>query len=120
MDGVKTGCYSSVTDCMLAEKELKCFLEAFWEEWPDAVKDGPEDEKNQELEEYRLSSGGLIIQPIHKNKVSRSTGIALALLMLTVPLRLYLSVQIFRGRKYLVFSLLLVFGAMISFFGPQY
>ncbi|WP_296928390.1 hypothetical protein [Marvinbryantia sp.] len=105
---------------MLAEKELKCFLEAFWEEWPDAVKDGPEDEKNQELEEYRLSSGGLIIQPIHKNKVSRSTWIALALLMLTVPLILYLSVQIFRGRKYLVFSLLIVFVAMISFFGTQF
>ncbi len=74
------------------------------------------DDDEDEVEEYRLLDDGVIIQPLRKGKVDKRTWIALAIMLVTVPIMLYLSVRIFHGKKYLLFSLLVVFFAMVPFF----
>ena len=74
-------------------------------------------EASEELEEYTLPTDGLIIRQMKKDgKVSRRTWVALALMVLIVPVILYLSVRIFHGRRYMVSSLIVVVAAMLPFF----
>lgn len=101
---------------MLAGEDIEKFLDAFWDDQETGVLCEDTGEDEQELEEYCLPADGLIIRTIHKNKVNKRTWTALALLALTVPLLLYLSVRLFHGRRYLVCSLLVVLFAMIPFF----
>lgn len=100
---------------MLKEQELDRFLDEFL--------DGasPTEQENkatpEEMEEYTLPSDGLIIRQMRKDgKVDHRTWVALALMLLTVPLILYLSVRFFHGRKYMVCSLVVVVAAMLPFF----
>lgn len=99
---------------MLEGKALDSFLERFWEEEECSgnIAGGPEND----LEEYRLTDEGLIIEPIQKGKVNRRTWMALLVFLATVPLMLYLSVVIFHGKKFLAMSLLIVVLAMVPFF----
>ena len=101
---------------MLTGESLDRFMDRFWsDEASDRTvfAEVPE----EELEEYELKDDHLIIQPmVRKGKVSRRTWIALAIMVVTVPVMLYLSVAIFHGRKYLLMSLLVVIFAMVPFF----
>ncbi len=106
---------------MLAGESLDQFIDAYWE-W-DRAKEAhddrffhPDTERGEELEEYRLKEDGVIVEPIRRGKVSRRTWIALLIMLITVPLMLYLSVKLFHGKKYMRFSLLVVFFAMAPFF----
>ena len=103
---------------MLKETELDSFLDEFFDgvtpihSEENKMTDGTED-----LEEYTLPTDGLIIRQMKKEgKVSRRTWVALALMIVIVPVILYLSVKIFHGRKYMVSSLIVVVAAMLPFF----
>lgn len=106
---------------MLTSESLDQFIDAYWD-WDrtsgmDAERFLPTDmETEEELEEYQIKEDGVIVEPIRRGKVSRRTWIALLIMLVTVPLILYLSVKIFHGRKYIRFSLLVVFFAMAPFF----
>lgn len=109
---------------MLKGEALDDFMDRFWDSGDE--KDGrhgrdgtgsPQSPVPEaEYEEYAFKEDGLIIQPVHKGKVDRRTWTALALMLVTVPVMLYLSVAIFHGKKYMLFSLLVVFFAMVPFF----
>lgn len=58
----------------------------------------------------------MIVQPLHKGRVDRRTWVALALMLVTLPVLLYLSVKVYHGRKYLLCSMIIVIFAMFPFF----
>lgn len=101
---------------MLTEQQLDQFMEEFWEDrHTSQTEEDPQ--KDEELEEYRLPTDGIIIRQMAKEgRVSRRTWFALGVMVLIVPLLLYLSVRIFYGRKYLACSLIVVVAAMLPFF----
>ena len=102
---------------MLKEAELDQFLDEFLDGKPLPHNTPDKAEEEEMLEEYRLPTDGLIIHQMKRDgKVSRRTWIALALMLLIVPMILYLSVRIFHGRKYMVCSLIVVVAAMLPFF----
>ena len=102
---------------MLKEAELDQFLDEFLDGKPLSHNTPDKAEEEEMLEEYRLPTDGLIIHQMKRDgKVSRRTWIALALMLLIVPMILYLSVRIFHGRKYMVCSLIVVVAAMLPFF----
>ncbi len=101
---------------MQSSESLDRFIDTFWGDVPKEGHDADTVEEDYGLEEYALSSDGVIMQPIHKGKVSQRTWIALALMLVMVPLFLYLSVRLLHGKQYLLFSLLVVFLAMVPFF----
>lgn len=102
---------------MLKEAELDQFLDEFLDGKPLPQNTPDKAEEEEMLEEYRLPTDGLIIHQMKRDgKVSRRTWIALALMLLIVPMILYLSVRIFHGRKYMVCSLIVVVAAMLPFF----
>lgn len=103
---------------MLTGESLECFMNAFWaDEKKEQMLSVTFQEENDELlEEYTLPSEGVIIAPIQKKKVAKRTWAALLLLLIMVPVMLYLSVRVFGGKRYLLFSLLLVFLSMLPFF----
>lgn len=102
---------------MLKEAELDQFLDEFLDGKPLPQNTPDKAEEEEMLEEYRLPTDGLIIHQMKRDgKVSRRTWIALALMLLIVPMILYLSVRIFHGRKYMVCSLSVVVAAMLPFF----
>lgn len=105
---------------MLTGEHLDQFMDAFWgmqsSSQDRGISQALAEEPEEDLEEYRLLEDGLIVQPVHKGKVGRRTWIALAVMLVTVPLLLYLSVRYFHGRKYLLCSLLVVVFAMVPFF----
>lgn len=105
---------------MLTGEHLDQFMDAFWGGKDSAPqKEAPSgypEEKEEALEEYRLLEDGIITQPVHKGKVEKRTWLALAGLLVTLPVLLYFSVHYFHGRKYLLCSLLVVVFAMIPFF----
>ena len=105
---------------MLEGQELDAFLDDFLNreavEKPAKGKMAAKAEPG-EMEEYTLPADGLIIRQMERQgKVSRRTWIALALMVLIVPVILYLSVRIFHGKKYLICSLIVVAAAMLPFF----
>lgn len=100
---------------MHKDESVEEFLDDFWEDVPRDSRE-EEVEGSQELEEYSFMEDGAIIQPIKRGKVSRRTWIALALMSITVPVLLYLSVRFFHGRNYLMTSLLVVIFAIVPFF----
>lgn len=101
---------------MLTEQQLDQFMEEFWEDRHTSQTE--EDlQKDEEVEEYRLPTDGMIIRQMAKEgRVSRRTWFALGVMVLIVPLLLYLSARIFHGRKYLACSLIVVVAAMLPFF----
>ena len=103
---------------MLKEAELDRFLDEFFDgTMPVQSEEKNTDESTEDLEEYTLPTDGLIIRQMKRDgKVSRRTWIALALMVIIVPLILYLSVRIFHGRRYMVCSLIVVVAAMLPFF----
>ena len=103
---------------MLKEAELDRFLDEFFDgATPIQSEEKNTDESTEDLEEYTLPTDGLIIRQMKRDgKVSRRTWIALALMVIIVPLILYLSVRIFHGRRYMVCSLIVVVAAMLPFF----
>lgn len=103
---------------MLKGKSLDSFMDAFWEDKQEKqmLSTAVVKEVDVALEEYTLPLSGMIIAPVRKGKVSRRTWVALLLMLATVPVMLYLSVRIFHGKRYLLFSLLVVFFAMVPFF----
>lgn len=107
---------------MFTETELDQFIDRFWNRADSNDgrygRDGTGNcsVSETEYEEYEFREDGLIIQPIHKGRVEKRTWIALILFVLTVPLILYLSVRIYHGRKYLLFSLLVILFSMVPFF----
>ena len=107
---------------MFTETELDQFIDRFWNRADSNDgrygRDGTGNcsVSETEYEEYEFREDGLIIQPIHKGRVEKRTWIALILFALTVPLILYLSVRIYHGRKYLLFSLLVILFSMVPFF----
>lgn len=103
---------------MLKEAELDSFLDEFLDGARPAQSEAEQAGDNTEdLEEYTLPTDGLIIRQMKREgKVSRRTWVALALMVIIVPLILYLSVRIFHGRKYMVCSLIVVVAAMLPFF----
>ena len=103
---------------MLKEAELDRFLDEFFDgATPIQSEEKNTDESTEDLEEYTLPTDGLIIRQMKREgKVSRRTWIALALMVIIVPLILYLSVRIFHGRRYMVCSLIVVVAAMLPFF----
>lgn len=109
--------YRKKDDSYMAEKRKKSnLIQAEKQRKYDSDLDIDWDDDEAEVEEYRLLDDGVIIQPLRKGKVDKRTWIALAIMLLTVPIMLYLSVRIFHGKKYLLFSLLVVFFAMVPFF----
>ncbi|MDO5391397.1 MAG: ECF transporter S component [Eubacteriales bacterium] len=107
---------------MFTETELDQFIDRFWNRADSNNgrygRDGTGNcsVSETEYEEYEFREDGLIIQPIHKGRVEKRTWIALILFALTVPLILYLSVRVYHGRKYLLFSLLVILFSMVPFF----
>ena len=103
---------------MLKEAELDRFLDEFFDgTMPVQSEEKNTDESTEDLEEYTLPTDGLIIRQMKRDgKVSRRTWIALALMVIIVPVILYLSVRIFHGRRYMVCSLIVVVAAMLPFF----
>ncbi len=105
---------------MFTGKHLDKFMDAFWGSESTALQSGDfsrdSEEKEEDLEEYRLLEDGVIAQPIHKGKVNGRTWLALSVLLVTLPVLLYFSVHYFHGRKYLLCSLLVVVFAMVPFF----
>ena len=108
---------------MLKGEALDEFMDRFWDFGDNTSgrygRDGTgsfQNLKEEEYEEYRFKEDGLIIEPIQKGKVDKRTWIALAIMLVTVPVMLYLSVKIFHGKKYMLFSLLVVFFSMLPFF----
>lgn len=107
---------------MFTETELDQFIDRFWNRADSNNgrygRDGTGNcsVSETEYEEYEFREDGLIIQLIHKGRVEKRTWIALILFALTVPLILYLSVRVYHGRKYLLFSLLVILFSMVPFF----
>ena len=108
---------------MLKGEALDEFMDRFWDFGDNTSgrygRDGTgsfQNLKEEEYEEYRFKEDGLIIEPVHKGKVDKRTWIALAIMLVTIPVMLYLSVKIFHGKKYMLFSLLVVFFSMLPFF----
>lgn len=109
---------------MLTGESLDRFIDAYWDRSKTDVLGGADregtdpwgTEQEEELEAYRLMEEGVIVEPVSRGKVSRRTWIALAVMLVTVPLLLYLSIKIYHGKKYLRFSLMVVFLAMAPFF----
>lgn len=108
---------------MLKGETLDEFMDRFWDFGDNTNgrygRDGTgsfQNLKEEEYEEYRFKEDGLIIEPVKKGKVDKRTWIALAIMLVTVPVMLYLSVKIFHGKKYMLFSLLVVFFSMLPFF----
>lgn len=103
---------------MLTEQQLDQFLDEFLEDSPgEPITEEERKVSEEELEEYTLPSDGMIIRQMErKGKVSTRTWVALALMILVVPILLYLSVRIFHGKKYLMCSLIIVIAAMLPFF----
>lgn len=123
---------------MLKGESLDRFIDAFWgdgdgdasfgemENAPsaefgdnaprDAGQGRAQSAKESALEEFGPAQDGLLVRPVHKERVGRRTRAAGILMLLFVPLILYLSVKIFHGQKYLLVSLLVVFFAMAPFF----
>ncbi len=100
---------------MLRDEALDQFMDAFWGEKGAESENANFTPEEYELEEYTLPCDGVIMQPV-RGAVSKRTWISLALMLVTVPLILYLSVRIFHGKKYLLFSLLVVFFSIVPFF----
>lgn len=101
---------------MLTGKSLDKFMDEFWDGQTKERYPAAKERSDEELEEYCLMDDGVIVQPIRKGKVSRRTWVALAAMLLTVPLMLYLSVQVFHGENYMAMGIVIVFCAMIPFF----
>lgn len=101
---------------MLEGKSLDQFIDIFWADNSDTEQKSQKESKNELMEEYAMPSQKFIIQSVHKGKVSRRTWVSLAVMLVTVPFLLYISVTQFHGRKYLLFSLLVVIFAMLPFF----
>lgn len=95
-------------------------MDAFWGEeatLPDSeIKSKKRERREEELEGYQFLEDGEIIQPLHKGLVSRRTWISLAMMLVIVPTLLFLSTKVYRGRSYLLCSLIVVISAMIPFF----
>ncbi|HBN57511.1 MAG TPA: ECF transporter S component [Lachnospiraceae bacterium] len=102
---------------MFTEESLDRFIDAFWENHLSGEEVSVyETDTGDDLEEYGLPLDGMIIRPVIKGKVAVRTWVSLAVMMLTLPFILYLSVRYFHGRKYLLCSLIVVLFAMAPFF----
>lgn len=99
---------------MLKGESLDRFMDRFWKDGEEG--ESPEEESCKELQEYTLPSDGFLIAPVKKGKIPRRTWISLAAFVILTPLILYVLVHNYHGRKYLLFSLLIVLYAMIPFF----
>lgn len=102
----------------IGNESLDSFMDAYWgvQTADGARRESREEEREEELEEYAWIEDGAIIQPLHEGRVDRRTWIALALMLIALPVLLYLSVKVYHGRKYLLCSLIIVIFAMIPFF----
>lgn len=101
---------------MLKGESLDLFMDAFWEnEQEKQLYEVPEEPADEALDEYSLPAAGMVIGTVKKGKVSRRTWGALLLLLITMPVMLYLLVKVFNGKRYLMFSLLVVFMAIVPF-----
>lgn len=99
---------------MLKGESLDQFMDRFWEnEEPDGEW---EQESDEILEEYTLPSDGLLIAAPAKGKIPRRTMISLISFLVLTPILLFILVNQFQGRKYLLFSLLIILYAMVPFF----
>lgn len=119
---------------MWSKQEIDRFIESYWEfdrevedakasEAADAIEiDDTIEAKNTKISKdpvldiYRMPLDGMIIHSVAKGKVPRRTWFSLAVMMLTLPLILYLSVRFFHGQKYLLCSLIVVVFATVPFF----
>ena len=80
---------------MLKGEALDEFMDRFWDFGDNTSvrygRDGTgsfQNLKEEEYEEYRFKEDGLIIEPVHKGKVDKRTWIALAIMLVTVPVML--------------------------------
>ncbi len=99
---------------MSAGGDLDAFIEAFWgERAQDEIATEPTGAGGRQ--EAPGADSSMIIAPVSRGKVSPRTWLALALMLLTVPLLLYILVRYDHGRKYLLISLLVVLCAIVPF-----
>lgn len=119
---------------MLEDESLDRFIERFWGEDDDmeqsietgtkrknrnykksGMKDG-EAAGCGNLQEYAFPPEEFFISPVRKKKIPRRTWISLIGFLVLMPFLLFILVHEYHGRKYLLFSLLIVLSAMIPFF----
>ena len=104
---------------MLEGKSLDRFMDRFWGEEKEGSETEQEKEEEQDREdllEYSLPSDGFLIAAVKKHKIPRRTWISLIGFLILTPLLLFVLVHEYHGRKYLLFSLLIIIYAMVPFF----
>lgn len=115
---------------MLKGESLDQFIDRFWENKeteeceleatrsisPKNAKDDVEEDIEKDVEEYTLASEEFLIAEPEKKKIPRRTIISLIGFLVLTPILLFFLVSRFHGRKYLLFSLLMIVYAMIPFF----
>ena len=105
---------------MLEEEKLDRFLDAFLEnkrpQQPVDTDFRDSEAAAQPEDSVFAQAQQILVAPLHKGKLTKRTIVSIFIILLLIPLTIWVGINVFGDRKYLVISLVILVFSMLPFF----
>ena len=105
---------------MLEEEKLDRFLDAFLEnkrpQQPVDTDFRDSEAAAQPEDSVFAQAQQILVAPVHKGKLTKRTIVSIFIILLLIPLTIWVGINVFGDRKYLVISLVILVFSMLPFF----